>query len=148
MASFYYTGSVNPFRDFARLAATFSPAVSAPQAGVDLIKSGDDQYEVVLAVPGFAQDELTLSVENGVLTVRGEPKAAPKAADDGERSWLYRGIARGQFERSFSLAEHVQVRDAALKDGLLRIQLVREVPEALKPRTIAINQPAALPAAA
>jgi len=144
MARFYYAGSVDPFRDFARLAASFSPTVSAPEAGVDLIKSGDDQYEVVLAVPGYTQDELTLTVEHGVLTVRGEPKAA----EESERTWLHRGIARGQFERRFSLAEHVQVRDAALKDGLLRIQLVREVPEALKPRTIAINQPTALPAAA
>jgi molecular chaperone IbpA len=148
MARFYYAGSVDPFRDFARPAASFSPTASAPEAGVDLIKSGDDQYEVVLAVPGYAQDELTLTVEHGVLTVRGEPKAAPETAEESERTWLHRGIARGQFERRFSLAEHVQVRDAALKDGLLRIQLVREVPEALKPRTIAINQPTALPAAA
>jgi len=148
MASVLYTRSFDPFREIDRIAGSLLRGFDAPVVapGVDLVKTGDESFEIVLAVPGYTQDELALTVENGVLTIRGEAK---QAETEGQ-NWLHRGIPRGNFERRFTLADYVEVRDAQLKDGLLRIQVAREVPEVLKPRTIAINQPqaTALPAAA
>lgn len=101
----------------------------------NLERQGDDQYRITLAVAGFGRDELDLSVKEGVLTVAGR-----KADDrDGERQFLHRGIGTRPFERRFELADFVQVRGADLRDGLLTIELVREVPEAMKPRRIEIG---------
>ena len=93
----------------------------------------ENRYAITLAVAGFSQDELDIQVEKGVLTVRGN-----KASKD-ERNYLYQGIANRTFERKFNLADHVEVTDADLVNGLLTISLVKEIPEAMKPRTIAIN---------
>jgi molecular chaperone IbpA len=101
----------------------------------DLEKVGDDQYRITLAVAGFAKDELDLQVKEGVLTVSGR-KTEDK---DGERQLLHRGIGQRAFERRFQLADFVQVRGADLKDGLLVVDLVREVPEAMRPRRIEIG---------
>lgn len=98
--------------------------------------TGENQYGITLAVAGFEEDELNLQVENGVLTVRGK-KASSE--DDKNRRFLHQGIAYRSFERKFNLADHVEVRGAELKHGLLTIELVKEVPEAMKPKTIAIN---------
>lgn len=98
--------------------------------------TGENEYGITLAVAGFEEDELNLQVENGVLTVRGK-KASNE--DDKNRRFLHQGIAYRSFERKFNLADHVEVRGAELKHGLLTIQLVKEVPEAMKPKTIAIN---------
>lgn len=97
--------------------------------------NGENRYSITLAVAGFDQSELDLQVEKSVLTVRG------KKAGDGkeERKYLYQGIANRTFERKFNLADHVEVRNARLNNGLLTIDLVREIPEAMKPRTIAIQ---------
>ena len=101
---------------------------------------GENRYGITIAAAGFEQDELDIQVERGVLTVRGR-----KAEDDKERSYLYQGIAARAFERKFNLAEHVEVVDAEMRNGLLNIQLVKEVPEAHKPRSIKIkNAEAAL----
>ena len=94
----------------------------------------DNRYAITLAVAGFAEDELEINVERGVLTIRGE-----KASEDKEHQYLYQGIAARAFERKFNLAEHVEVTAAKLENGLLKIDLVREVPEAMKPKRIAIN---------
>ena len=102
----------------------------------DIEARGDDQYAITLAVAGFEQGELDIQVEKGVLTVRGK-----KAEDDSERNYLYQGIANRAFERKFNLADHVKVSAADMSNGLLTISLVREIPEAMKPKTIAINQP-------
>ena len=99
-----------------------------------------------MAVAGFSQDELKIDVKEQALNVRGE-----KAAEDKGREFLHRGIAARTFERRFQLADHVEVKGADLKDGLLHIDLVRNVPERLKPRTIAIgsdNAPAQVEAKA
>lgn len=96
----------------------------------------ENRYAVTLAVAGFDRSELDIQVENGVLTVRGE-KAQAK---DQERQFLYQGIANRTFERKFNLAEHVEVVGAELNNGLLNVELVKEVPEAMKPRTIAIGE--------
>jgi len=97
-------------------------------------KTGENAYRVTMAVAGFSADELNITVQEGVLTVTG------KAAKDEEpKQFLHRGIARRAFERRFELADHIQVNGANLVNGLLHIDLVREVPEAMKPRRIAIE---------
>ena len=97
-------------------------------------KTGDDAYRISVAVAGFTDDELTIEAKDGQLVISGK-----KAAEDGERSYLHRGIATRAFERRFQLADHVRATGAVTENGLLHVDLVREVPEALKPRQIAIN---------
>jgi molecular chaperone IbpA len=97
----------------------------------------DNEYRVTMAVAGFSQDELKVDVKEGSLAVRGEKKAEEGA---GERKFLHRGIAARSFERRFQLADHVEVKGADLKDGLLHIDLVRNLPERMKPRTVAIGK--------
>jgi len=96
-------------------------------------KIGDDRYRVALAVAGFSDDELSITVEANQLVIMGQ-----KANAD-ETHILYRGIAQRPFVRRFSLADFVAVKDAKLTDGLLAIELERQVPEAMKPRHIPIN---------
>jgi molecular chaperone IbpA len=94
----------------------------------------ENEYRVTMAVAGFAEDEIRVDVKEQTLTVRGEKKA-----EDKERQFLHRGIAARAFERRFQLADHVEVKGADLRDGLLHVDLVRNVPERLKPRSIAIG---------
>lgn len=94
----------------------------------------DNRYGISLAVAGFTKDELDIQVEKGVLTVRGN-----KPSND-DHNYLYQGIANRSFERKFNLADYVEVTDANLSDGLLTISLVKEIPEAMKPKSIAIKQ--------
>lgn len=96
-------------------------------------KTGDDAWRISVAVAGFTDDELSVEVKENALFI-----SARKAEDDQERSYLYRGIATRAFERRFHLAEHVRVTGAEHENGMLHIDLVREVPEALKPRRIEI----------
>lgn len=94
-------------------------------------RTGDDAYRIMLAVAGFGEADVLVTAEQNTLTVEGK-----KQSED--RSFLYQGIANRPFRRVFSLADHVQVKDAALIDGMLTINLIREIPEAMKPRRIAI----------
>ena len=96
---------------------------------------GENEYRITMAVAGFAQSEIKLEVKEQTLTVTGQ-----KSPEAKEREFLHRGIAGRAFERRFQLADHVEVSGADLKDGLLDIGLKRNVPERLKPRTIAIGQ--------
>jgi molecular chaperone IbpA len=98
---------------------------------------GEDRYQISLALAGFAPDEIAITAEQNVLTVEG------RKADKEQREYLYQGISARPFKRQFNLADYVQVKAASFDNGLLRIELVREIPEAMKPRRIAINQPAA-----
>jgi len=125
---------------FDRLGALLDTALRADQSSsgyppYNIEAAGDNRYGITLAVSGFELDELDIQVERGVLTVRG------KKSDDSkeERKYLYQGIATRNFERKFSLADHVEVTGASLNNGLLSISLVREIPEAMKPKNIAIN---------
>lgn len=95
---------------------------------------GENEYLISMAVAGYTQDELNVEVKELTLTVRGE-----KSANDKDREYLHRGIASRSFERRFQLADHVEVTNASLKDGLLNIGLVRSVPERMKPRTVEIG---------
>jgi molecular chaperone IbpA len=97
-------------------------------------QTGEDSYRVTMAVAGFGEDEVEITTQDNSLTVTGrQPK------DETPRNFLYRGIAGRPFERRFELAEHVQVKSASLQNGLLHVELVREVPEAKKPRSIKVN---------
>ncbi len=100
----------------------------------DLIKLGDNEYRIELAVAGFKPEELNVEVKENTLTVSGR-----KSANDEARRYLHRGLAERNFERRFQLADYVYVTDAQLADGLLSISLKRELPEAMKPRRIDIN---------
>jgi molecular chaperone IbpA len=95
---------------------------------------GENEYRITMAVAGFAEDEITVDVKEQTLNISGAKKAEEK-----EREYLHRGIAARSFERRFQLADHVEVKGADLQDGLLHIDLVRNVPERLKPRSIAIG---------
>ena len=97
-------------------------------------RTGENAYRITLAVAGFGQSELSIESRQNALVVKGEKKA--EESRDGEV--LYRGIAGRSFERRFQLADHVEVKGASLENGLLHIDLVREIPEAMKPRQIAI----------
>ena len=103
----------------------------------DLVKTGDNDYRIDLAIAGFKTDEIDITAQQNVLIVTGKKKEE----DSGEKGsdYIYRGIATRSFERRFALADHIQVRSADMKDGLLSIELVREIPEAMKPRKIAVG---------
>jgi molecular chaperone IbpA len=98
----------------------------------------ENAYRITMAVAGFSRDEIKIEAKEGSLWVRGEKKA-----DDKERQYLHRGIAARNFERRFQLADYVEVAGADLQDGLLHIELVRNLPERMKPRTIAIGSASA-----
>ncbi|ACI59355.1 molecular chaperone IbpA [Rhizobium leguminosarum] len=99
----------------------------------DILKVGDNEYRIVMAVAGFEDGDLDITQERNVLHVKGGK------ADDTKAEYLHRGIATRGFERRFELADHVSVENASLKNGLLHIDLKREIPEAMKPRKIAIG---------
>jgi len=102
----------------------------------DLIRKGENDYCIQLAVAGFKPDEIDITAQQNVLIVTGR-KSDETSEKDGD--FIYRGIANRSFERRFALADHIQVRGADLKDGMLAIELVREIPEAMKPRKIAVG---------
>jgi len=106
----------------------------------DVEKTGEEGYRITLAVAGFRSDELEIVAEPNLLIVRGRKDAEPQAG-----KYLHQGLALRPFEQRFELADHIRVTDAAFADGLLTIDLVREVPEALKPRRIEINGPRTSP---
>ena len=98
-------------------------------------RTGENAYRISVAVAGFSDADLSIEAKENTLTIRGE-----KQANDEEKSGdvLYKGIAARTFERSFQLADHVEVKGASLENGLLHVDLVREIPEAMKPRSIPI----------
>ena len=104
----------------------------------DLIRKGENDYCIELAVAGFTQDEIDITAQQNVLIVSGRQNDSDQKGSD----YIYRGIANRSFERRFALADHIQVRGADLKDGLLSIELVREIPEAMKPRKIEVGSSA------
>ena len=121
----------------------FDLAESAQRASEDhyppynIERLGDNRYQISLAVAGFSPDEISVTAEQNVVTIEGN------RTEKSEREYLYRGISTRAFKRQFNLADYVQVQSATFDNGLLRIDLVREIPEAMKPRRIAINGAAA-----
>ena len=119
---------------FDRLANALETAHRADVGGYppyDIEVTGDDEYRITMAVAGFEDHELNVEVKENVLRVSGA-----KAGDNADRRYLHHGIATRSFERNYQLADYVQVKNAELKNGLLHIELVREIPEAMKARRI------------
>ncbi len=104
-------------------------------------RTGDNSYRISLAVAGFAEPELSIVAQENTLTIKGEKtEKTESGSDKGDApQFLYRGIASRAFERVFQLADHVQVKNAQLENGLLHVDLVREIPEAKKPRQVQIT---------
>jgi len=126
--------------------------VSAPESlpgypPYNIERTGELNYRITVAVAGFAENELSIESKENALTIRGSKEARATAPQEGEkaradrREVLYQGIAARAFERRFQLADHVQVTGATLEHGLLHVDLVREIPEAQKPRQIQIHTP-------
>jgi len=123
---------------FDRLTEALESAYRADTSGgyppYNIELTGEDQYRITMAVAGFTDDDLDIEVKQNILRVRGAKKDETPNA-----KFLHRGIATRSFERSFQLADYVRVEGAELRDGLLHVDLVREIPEAMKPRRIEIK---------
>ncbi len=104
-----------------------------PPYNIELVD--DDRYRISMAVAGFGESDLELEVKENLLRIAGK-----KADESAQRQFMHRGIANRAFERRFQLADHVRVEGAHLKDGLLHVDLVREIPEAMRPRRIEIGK--------
>ena len=100
----------------------------------NVIKHDENSFEIEIAVAGFDKEDITVEVDQNQLVIKGR-----RLKDDDSSKYVYRGLAARDFDRAFTLAEHIIVGDADLTNGILRVKLTREVPEALKPRTIAIK---------
>ena len=123
-----------------RFGSLLDAALSADRQGAgyppyDIERIEENEYNISIAVAGFRESEIDVQVENGVLTISGKKEPAKKDA-----RYLHKGIATRSFERKFNLADHVEVQNAKLDNGLLEVSLVREVPEAMKPRRIPIGK--------
>jgi len=102
----------------------------------DLVKKGENDYRIDLAVAGFKPDEIDITAQQNVLIVTGKKR---DESEERGSDFIYRGIATRSFERRFALADHIQVKGADMKDGLLSIDLAREIPESMKPKKIEIG---------
>jgi molecular chaperone IbpA len=133
----YYRSTVGFDRMFSMLDQVGGLEGSAPSyPPYNIERSGENAYRISVAVAGFIDSDLSIEAKESTLTIRGE-----KQANDEEKrvDVLYQGIAARNFERSFQLADHVQVKGASLENGLLHVDLVREIPEAMKSRAIPIG---------
>jgi molecular chaperone IbpA len=115
------------------LAETAQRATEEGYPPYNIERLADDRYQITLAVAGFSPDEISITAEQNVVTIEGGK------TEKTEREFLYRGISTRHFKRQFNLADYVQVKGASFDNGLLKIELVREIPEAMKARRIAIN---------
>jgi molecular chaperone IbpA len=123
------------FDRFAQLLDTVSGLeADAGYPPYNIERLGENEYRITMAVAGFTEDEFKIEVKESSLSVSGEKKP-----DEEERSFLHRGIAARSFERRFQLADYVEVKGADFKNGLLHIDLARNLPERMKPRSIAIG---------
>ena len=111
----------------------FEAAPGYPPYNIE--RTGENDYRISVAVAGFGESELSIELKENTLTIKGEKQVK----DENNGEVLYQGIAARAFERQFQLADYVVVKGASLENGLLHVELVREIPEAKKPRQIAIN---------
>jgi len=138
----FYRSTVGFDRLFSLLdRATADASPGYPPYNIE--RTGENAYRVTVAVSGFAKDELSIVAKENTLTIKGEKAAGGNGSDKSEL--LYRGIAARAFERAFQLADFVVVKNASLEHGLLHVDLVREIPEAMKPRSIPITSAASAP---
>jgi molecular chaperone IbpA len=103
----------------------------------NVVKLDDDSFVIELAVAGFSKNSIDITVQDSVLNIEGEQETDDRS--DEETNYLYKGISSRKFRRTFNLADYVEVKDATVKDGVLKVILERHVPEELKPRTIPVN---------
>jgi molecular chaperone IbpA len=137
----FYRATVGFDRVFDLLDGVANQSASNGYPPYNIEKAGENAYRIVMAVAGFAESELSLTQKENELLVTGQ--TAP--SDEGDKQYLYRGIAGRNFERRFQLADHVKVTGAKLANGLLTIELQREIPEEKKARAISIVAEAAKP---
>ena len=130
-----YRSTVGFDRLFNLLDAVNGGETAQPYPPYNIERTGENAYRVTMAVAGFGENDLDIQAKENVLTVKGEKREEKQD----NREVLYRGIAARAFERRFQLADHVEVTGATLENGLLHIDLVREIPEAMKPRKIQIG---------
>jgi molecular chaperone IbpA len=136
MATLDFTPLFRSSVGFDRLPALLSDAIDRDESAYppyNIEKCGQDRYRIILALAGFTKDDIEIILEHNRLFIRG------KMMDRNASTFLHRGIATRPFERQFDLADYIEVTAATMGDGLLVIDLKRELPEALKPRTIPIN---------
>ena len=112
----------------------FANQVSNNYPPHNIIKTGENQYEIQLAVTGFDKSEISVTVENNVLVIKGESTASEYE----DTQYLYRGLATRDFVREFPLAEHIEVAGAEIRNGMLIVKLIRNIPESAKPKVIDI----------
>lgn len=145
MRSFDLTPFYRSTVGFDRLFSLLDQSASESAPGYppyNIERTGENNFRISVAVSGFSQNEISIVAKENTLTIKGE-KAANENSQSGEV--LYRGIASRAFERQFQLADFVQVKNASLENGLLHVDLVREIPEAAKPRQIPISTSASTP---
>jgi molecular chaperone IbpA len=131
------------FDRFARMIDSATRVEAAPTyPPYNIEATGEDSYRLTMAVAGFTRDELDMTVQQNSLVIAGK---AQKDDEDTHGKFLHRGIARRAFERRFSLADHIKVMGASMENGLLHVDLVREVPEEAKPRQIKIGEAVSQP---
>ncbi|WOS62285.1 Hsp20 family protein [Sinorhizobium fredii] len=136
-----YRSTVGFDRLFTMLDSLGQPDQAQTYPPYNIERTGENAYRITMAVAGFDESELSVEARENTLTIKGE-----KSEEKGEESqFLHRGIAKRAFERRFQLADHVEIRAASLKNGLLHVDLVREIPEAAKPRRIAIDSVSSQP---
>jgi len=131
----FYRSTIGFDRLFSLLDQATDSSPGYPPYNIE--RTGENAYRISVAVSGFAEGELSIVAKENTLTIKGEKTANENTKDQSEV--LYRGIAARAFERVFQLADHVLVKNASLENGLLHVDLVREIPEAKKPRSIPIN---------
>ncbi|AYG67303.1 MULTISPECIES: Hsp20 family protein [unclassified Rhizobium] len=129
-----YRSTVGFDRLFTMLDSLAQPEQAQTYPPYNIERTGENTYRITMAVAGFDEKELSIEAHAHVLHVKGEKSEEPTEAGE----YLYRGIAKRAFERRFQLADHVEVQAASLKNGLLHIDLLRNIPEAMKPRRISI----------
>jgi len=131
----FYRNSIGIDRLFDRIVNQIDSAASTNYPPYDIVRTGDETYEIRVAVAGFVQADIDVEFNNGTLIVKGE-----KATEVGaEVEYLHHGISGRSFIRTFSVAEYVEVKDAVLADGILTVKLERLVPESQRPKKIAVS---------
>ena len=130
-------GFDNVFDHFERMFDTQFDSISVPNfPPYNIVKTGDNQYDVELALAGFNKKDIDVTVEDGILTIKSIVKEAKDKKEDGV---IHKGIAKRMFSKSFTIADDVEVKGAELKDGLLKVSLERIIPESRKAKTISIK---------
>ena len=133
----FYRNSIGIDRLFDRIVNQFDSAASTNYPPYDIVRTGDETYEIRVAVAGFVQSDIDVEFNNGTLIVKGEK--ATELGAKAEVEYIHHGISGRSFIRTFSVAEYVEVKDAVLADGILTVKLERLVPESQKPKKIAVS---------